>query len=112
IPDVSSGKPANPRKVLPQIARQSFHHGFPPALSLLPLHDHAANVPVKSDKLLIDRLEGFVLGGTNPLFDFSQERFIGRCGLADSGHLFAILIPLSILPEIADLLKARNPLPS
>jgi hypothetical protein len=39
----------------------------------LPLDDHPSYIPIKPDKLLVDRLESFVLRGSNALLDLGQK---------------------------------------
>ncbi len=39
----------------------------------LPFYDHPSNIPIQSDKLLVDGLESFVLRGSNALLDLSQK---------------------------------------
>ena len=72
-PEVGSRKAAHAGKLRPQIGGELFHHRLAPAFNILPLHDHPPDVPVQADQLLVDRLEGFILGGADALLDLGQQ---------------------------------------
>ena len=66
-------------KLVLQIDSQLLNNRFPPCFSFLPFYDHPSNIPIKADKLFVDRLESFVLRSSNALFYLSQKAWIYRC---------------------------------
>ena len=72
-PEVGGRETAHAGKLRPQIGGELFHHRLAPTLNILPLHDHPADIPVQADQFLVDRLEGFVLGGADALFYLAQK---------------------------------------
>ena len=72
-PEVGDQKAAHAWKLRPQIGGELFHHHLASALGLLPLHDQPADVPVQADQFLVDRFEGFILGGADALLDLGEQ---------------------------------------
>ena len=66
VPEILSGELLHPREVLLQVSGKLLYHRLAPALLFLTLNNHAADVPVKTNKLLVDGPERLVLSKSNP----------------------------------------------
>jgi hypothetical protein len=57
-----------------KIRSQALNHGLAPGIALLPLDDHAADVPVQGDEFLVHGAQGGVVGMLNVLLHVNVKR--------------------------------------
>ena len=73
VPEVLRREAIATRELRLKVARQRFHHGFPPPERLLLAVDGFANVPVEPSQLRVDRSQRLILRLPDARLDFDKK---------------------------------------
>jgi hypothetical protein len=87
---------------------ETVHNLVAPLVLFLSFDDGLANIPIQKNQLTVDRIRRAKLGGSDPIFEISQQ-----CGIASRKHSQMAAITTSGLGQLSRCISirhAKNPL--